>query len=322
MELGALTFLSPSGGLVALAVVVPIAALLVAERRVSRARAVLRLAAPGGEGWRAMIVALAAIPLLIGLAASQPAVRTRHGTRLRTDAQALFVLDVSRSMLASSKPRGRPRLARAKEAALRLHSELTDIPSGVATLTDRVLPDLFPTGDAAAFASTLSHVGIEQPPPQSIEVNATTFAPLADLATQGYFAPGARRRLLVVLTDGETHAFSAAAVARALRSGVGVKLAVVHVWAGGERVFGRSGQPESYRPDPQSGLPLANLAAAAGGRVFGEHDLGAAESYTRSALGTGPTTARGHAVRTTPLAPYLAATALVPLLFVLRRRNV
>jgi len=85
MELGALTFLSPSGGLVALAVVVPIAALLVAERRVSRARAVLRLAAPGGEGWRAMVVALAAIPLLLGLAASQPAVRTHHGTRLCTD---------------------------------------------------------------------------------------------------------------------------------------------------------------------------------------------------------------------------------------------
>lgn len=322
MELGALTFLSPAGGLVALGIVVPLAALLLAERRVARARAMLRLAAPSLQGWRTIVAALAAVPLLLGVAASQPAVRTQHGTRLRTDAQALFVLDISRSMLASSGRRGRTRLARAREAALRLHSELTEVPSGVATLTDRVLPDLFPAGDDAAFASTVQHVGIEQPPPQSVAVNATTLAPLADVATQGYYTPAARQRLLVVLTDGESQAFSAAAVARALRSGPGVSLLLVHVWAEGERVFGPSGQPESYRPDTESGPALAGLAAATGGRVFAEGDLGAAAAFARSALGSGPTTARGREVRTTPLAPYVAAAALVPLLFVLRRRNV
>jgi hypothetical protein len=322
MEVGALTFLSPAGGLVALGIVVPIAALLLADRRVARARALLRLASPGREGWRTIVAALAAVPLLLGVAASQPAVRTQHGTRLRTDAQALFVLDVSRSMLASAEPHRRTRLARAREAALRLHSELTEVPSGVGTLTDRVLPDLFPTGDAAAFASTVQHIGIEQPPPQSIAVNATTLAPLADVATEGYYAPAARRRLLVVLTDGESQAFSAAEVARALRSGPGVSLVLVRVWAEGERVFGLSGQPESYLPDPQSGPTLAGLAAATGGRVFAERDLGAAAAFARSALGTGPTTARGREVRTTPLAPYVAAAAFVPLLFVLRRRNV
>jgi hypothetical protein len=322
MELGALTFLSPSGGLVALGIVAPLAALLLAERRVARARDVLRLAAPSLQGWRAIVAALAAVPLLLGVAASQPAIRTQHGTRLRTDAQALFVLDISRSMLASSGPRGRTRLARARKAALRLNSELAEVPSGVATLTDRVLPDLFPAGDAAAFASTVQHVGIEQPPPQSVAVNATTLAPLADVATQGYYAPAARQRLLVVLTDGESQAFSAAAVARALRSGAGVSLVLVHVWSEGERVFGPSGQPESYRPDPESSQALAGLAAATGGRVFTERDLGAAAAFARSALGTGPTAARGREVRTTPLAPYVAAAALVPLLFVLRRRNV
>jgi hypothetical protein len=322
MEVGALTFLSPTGALVALGIVLPIAALLLAERRVSRARDLLRLPAPSAQGWRTIVAALAAVPLLLGLAASQPAIRTQHGTRLRTDAQALFVLDVSRSMSASAEPRGRSRLARAREAALRLHSGLREIPSGVATLTDRVLPDLFPVGDAAAFASTVQHVGIEQPPPQSIAVNATTLAPLADAATQGYYTPAARRRLLVVLTDGESQAFNAAAVARALRSGPGVSLVLVRFWAAGERVFGSSGQPESYRPDPESEVALAGLAAATGGRVFGEDDLGAAAAFARSALGSGPTTARGRELRTTPLAPYVAAAALVPLLFVLRRRNV
>lgn len=318
---GALTFLSPAGGLVALGIVVPIAALLLAERRVARARELLRLAAPGVQDWRTIVAALAAVPLLLGVAASQPAVRTPHGTRLRTDAQALFVLDISRSMSASTDPRGRSRLARAKDAALRLYSGLTEIPSGVATLTDRVLPDLFPAGDAAAFASTVQHVGIEQPPPQSIAVNASTLAPLADVATQGYFTPGVRKRLLVVLTDGESQSFSAAAIARALRNGPGVSLVLVRFWAENERVFGPSGQPESYRPDPESGPALEALAAATGGRAFAESDLGAAAAFARSALGTGPTTARGRELRTTPLAPYVAAAALVPLLFVLRRRN-
>jgi hypothetical protein len=322
MEVGALTFLSPAGALVALGIVVPIAALLLAERRVARARDLLRLPAPSASGWRTIVAALAAVPLLLGVAASQPAIRTQHGTRLRTDAQALFVLDVSRSMSASAEPRGRSRLARAREAALRLHSGLTEIPSGVATLTDRVLPDLFPLGNAAAFASTVQNVGIEEPPPQSIAVNATTLAPLADVATQGYYAPAARHRLLVVLTDGESQAFDAVAVARALRSGPGVSLVLVRFWAEGERVFGPSGQPESYRPDPESEAALAGLAAATGGRMFPEGDLSAAAAFARSALGTGPTTARGRELRTTPLAPYVAAAALVPLLFVLRRRNV
>ena len=322
MALGALTFLSPSAGLVAIAVVLPIAAFFLAERRVDRARRLLRLVPPRQAGWLTIVAALAAVPLLLGVAASQPAMRTQHGTRLRTDAQAVFVLDVSRSMLASSRPGGRTRLARARQAALRLHSELTEVPSGVATLTDRVLPDLLPTGDPAAFDSTVQHVAIEQPPPQSFELNATTLAPLADVASQGYYAPNATRRLLVVLTDGESRAFSVSALARALRASPGISLILIRVWAEGERVFGPSGQAEPYRPDPQSALALAGLAAATDGRVFAARDVGAAAAFARSALGRGPTTARGRETRTTPLAPYVAAATLVPLLFVLRRRNV
>jgi hypothetical protein len=111
-------------------------------------------------------------------------------------------------------------------------------------------------------------------------------------------------------------------LARALRAGPGVSLIVVRIWAAGERVFGPSGQPEPYRPDPQSRLALTGLAAATGGRVFAAQELEAAGAFARSALGDGPTQARGRETRTTPLAPYLAAATLVPLLFVLRRRNV
>lgn len=320
--LGSLTFLSPEAGMVALAVVLPLTAYVLMERRLAYARRLLRLAAPRGGEARTIVASLAAVPLLLGVAAAQPAVRTQHGTRVRTDAEAFFVLDISRSMLAAPKPRAQSRLARARRAAVQLRSDLAEIPSGVATLTDRVLPDLFPTGDPAAFGSTVAHVAIEQPPPQSVEVNATTLAPLADVGTQGYFTPAVRHRLLVVLTDGESRAFSEASVARALRTGPGVALVLIHVAASDERVFRPSGGAESYRPDPQSRSVLESLATASDGRVFGEADVGAAAAFARSKLGTGPTAARSRERRTTPLAPYVAGAAVLPLLLVLLRRNV
>jgi hypothetical protein len=321
MPLAAVTFLSPAAGLVAVAVVLPVAALALAERRLAYARALLRLAQPGAGGRGATIAALMAVPILLGLAAAQPAVRTLQGARVRTDAETVFVLDISRSMLASPQPGGPTRLGRARRAALRLRSAIGDVPSGVATLTDRALPDLFPNGDPATFDSTVQHVEIEQPPPQNVNATATTFAPLADVATHGYFSPSAQRRLIVLLTDGEARPFSAAAVARALRAGPGASLVLVRIGSGEERVYGPSGRPEVYRPDPQSGAALDGLAAAAGGRVFAENDLGDAEAAMRSALGSGPSAPRGREPRTTPLAPYVAGAAVLPLLFVLRRRN-
>jgi hypothetical protein len=318
MQLAALTFLSPSAGVVALAVALPLAALVVAERRLHVARALLGLVAPAARDRRTTVAALAAVPLLLGVAATQPVVRTQHGTRVRTDAEALYVLDISRSMLASSAPGSATRLARARRLALGMRSQLGEVPSGVATVTDRLLPDLFPTGDPATFDSTVQHVSIEQPPPQSVAVTATTFAALAGLGRQGYFAPTARRRLVVLLTDGESQPFSPAAVARGLR---GASLLTIQVWDADERVYGPNGRVEPYRPDDASTSTLAGLAAAAGGRAFSEDEAAAAASAARAALGAGPTSVREARPRTTPLAPYVAAAAVFPLLVVLRRRN-
>jgi hypothetical protein len=321
MPLASITFLSPEAGLVALAVALPLAALVLADRRLASARAILRLAAPAARGRTPTVAALAAVPLLLGLAAAQPAVRKLQGASVRTDAEAMFVLDISRSMAASAGP-GRPnRLARARGAAVRLRSGIENVPSGVATLTDRALPDLFPLGDVATFDSTVEHVEIEQPPPQNVNVTATTFAPLADVATHGYFSPRSTRRLIVLLTDGESRAFSTAGVARALDAGPGASLVAVRIGSESERVFGPNGRPEAYRPNPESATILAGLAAAAGGRVFPVGDVSGAERALRSALGTGPTAGRRRESRTTPLAPYVAGAALFPLLFVLRRRN-
>jgi hypothetical protein len=318
----ALTILTPLGALVALALVLPLAALLVAERRVQRARSLLGLAPPAARAAAGTVLAVAAVPLLLALAATQPALRSSEVRRVRTDAQALFVLDTSRSMAASAHLGGTTRLERAQRAAERLRAAVPELPAGVATLTDRLLPDLFPTADAAAFDSTVERaVGIERPPPQEADVVATSLGPLAAAATTGYFSPRARRRLLVVLTDGESRPFGAQAVARTLRAGPGVRLVLVHIWRSGERVYS-NGRPEAaYRPDADSRRTLDTLAGAAGGTAFDESELGAAAGTLRRAAGTGPV---GEAVRvphTTPLAPYVAAAALVPLALALRRRG-
>ena len=163
---------------------------------------------------RATIVALVAVPVLLGLAAAQPALRAPKTANVRTDAQAMFVLDTSRSMLASP--------ARANRVAWPAHNGLpfacarrsTTSRQGVGTLTDRALPNLLPIADAAAFDATVERaVGIERPPPQEVNVNATTLAPLSELATQGYSSASARRKLLFVLTDGESRPYDVGAVA-------------------------------------------------------------------------------------------------------------
>jgi hypothetical protein len=315
-----LTFLTPRGAVVAVAILLPLAGLLLAERRVDAVRVRLGLRRPFGASQRVLIGALAGVPLLLALAATQPALRTQRGSTVRTDAEAFFVIDTSRSMLAAAKAGAPTRLQRAKQLAVDIRAAIPTVPAGVATFTDRVLPDLFPTADAAAFDSTLRDaVAVDQPPPEEVDVTATTFDRLADVATQGFFAPSVRKRLVVVLTDGESRPF--ASPGRALRSH-GVKLLLVHVSRAGERIFRSGGKAEAtYRPDPASGAVLRQLAAAAGGRAVSEADTAAASDTIRSFAGSGPTRTQGTDSRTHSLAPYVAAASIVPLLLVLRRRN-
>ena len=318
-----LTFLSPLGGLLVLAALLPLAGLILAGRRVATARATLGLERPPGGAPRTTIAALVAVPVLLGLAAAQPALRAPETANVRTDAQAMFILDTSRSMLAAASPGAPSRLARAQRAAVRLRATLEGVPTGVGTLTDRALPNLIPVSDTAAFDATVERaIGIERPPPQEVNVNATILAPLTEVATLGYYSPSARRRLLVVLTDGESRAYDVGAVGRALRAGRGVSLILVHFWEPGERVYRSSGQPEAaYFPHEESRRELDRLAAAAGGASFGEDELGDAEARLRSDLGSGKTAAQGIRPHTIPLAPYVAAASLLPLAFLLRRRG-
>ena len=317
--LGAVILLTPLGGLAAAAVLLPFAAGAIAFRRVRAVRDALGLLAPRHGTDVVALVALAATFVLVGVAAAQPALSHDTAQRVRKDAAALFVLDTSRSMAASVGPTGRTRLARAKSAAMALRATIPDVESGVATLTDRVLPNLLPVADAASFDATVERaVGIEQPPPRSTGVRATTYGALAAIPRAGFFAGSAKHRAIVLLTDGESQPFDPGALGRAL-DGVGV--VIVRFWDRHESIFEPSGRPESaYRPDPSAPATLDALAAATGGRVYGEADLGRASTQLRTLFGRGPTTPTlARARRETSLAPYVALGALVPLAFLLWR---
>jgi hypothetical protein len=66
---------------------------------------------------------------------------------------------------------------------------------------------------------------------------------------------------------------------------------------------------------------LAAAAAAVEGRVFEEGQVAEAASAVRAALGTGPTRPRRIEGNRQALMPYVALLAVIPLGFVLYRRN-
>jgi hypothetical protein len=189
----------------------------------------------------------------------------------------------------------------------------------VATFTDRVLPALLPNSDPAVFDDTVTHaVAIEQPPPSDVNVIATDLGNLNVLGTGDYFAPSVRKRLVVVLTDGESRPFDPVKLAHALATGPGIHLVLVHVWATGEQVYDGSTPESAYHEDPTSGSALDSLAAATNGTAVGENQIGRAVRAAQADLGTGPTIVTGRTERTRTLAPYVALLALLPLLLLAR----
>jgi hypothetical protein len=314
---GSLTLLTPVGALAALAALVPLAAAVVGAGRVTRARALLGLGRPPLPRSFVVAAAMATSMLALGVAAGQPALSRTRSEQVRRDAQAMFLIDTSRSMLASRTRSSPTRLRRAKHIALVLRAAIQEVAAGVGTLTDRALPNLLPVPEDGGFAATVARaVGVDEPPPREVSIRATTYAALADVAAGNYFSAGATHRVLAVLTDGESRPFDAREVARQLAQ-ARIRLVLVQVWGSTEAIFGASGRPEpAYEPDPTARLPLDSLAAAAGGRRFGENEVAAAAAYLRTLVGKGPTVAAPVRVRRiTPLAPYVALAALLPLAF-------
>ena len=330
---------TPFGALLALGVVPVIVASLISARRNARGRTLLQLPPPT-SGQRVTLVAVAAVPLLLGAAAAGPVLRTHVGRRVRTDAQAIFVFDTSRSMAASAAFGAPTRFSQAQAAAINLRQAIPEVPSGVASFTTILIPHLFPTPNEAVFNSTVEEaIGVEKPPPPFFQfgVSGTSFGPLATLRNQGFFDPATKRRFAVVLTDGESGPFDPNALSQALTVAqqvatlpgrpipavvAPVSLLVVRVGTGADRIYHGPGKIEAaYRPNVRAAEDAAALASATHGHAYDIAQLAAAGVGLKQLVGSGRSSLQGVKTKTMALAPYLVLLALLPLGVVVRRRN-
>ena len=309
-----MTLLTPAAAAAALLALLPAAAVVLGRRRVAAVRRLLRLTPPTRRAGIARVVVASAGIAVLGLAAAQPALTRSAHVDVRKDVEALFVLDTSRSMAASATPTSPTRLDRAVEAAIKLRLAIPTVASGIATMTNRVLPDLLPVADSDAFAGVARRsVRIESPPPTTSSTRATTFVALDDVIAGNYFLPRTSKRIVILLSDGESNPVDLSGLASAFGPGGKYRFLAVHVWGAKESVYDSDGSREgAYQPDPTSGASLTSLAGNLSGRSFSTRDLGAATTDLERLVGSGPTTsntARIH--RTVPLAPYLAAIGLL-----------
>jgi von Willebrand factor type A domain len=317
-----LTILTPLGAFLALGLVVPLVAFRRIRHRARGARTALRVTEPR----RVVLAPLLGLVLggaLLALAATQPVFAWTRDRTVRTDAEAFVVLDVSRSMLAQRSLESPQRIGRAKAAAIEIRAALPDVRVGIASLTDRVLPHLFPSADEKVFDATLDRsLAIEHPPPHaSFLTGATSLNALATLRGLRYFSPSATSRLVIVLTDGESDPVSNARLGGLFRRSPPIDVVFVQFWNKNENVFSRGVPEPQYKPDPSARATLDRLAASTHGAVFSEDQVGAAVRKSRDLLGNGPTVVQGERAGKVALAPYLALAALFPFGLLLWRRD-
>jgi hypothetical protein len=318
-----LTFLTPLGALLALGVLVPLTALLAVRRRADRVRRAVGLSRLHRPQLSVPLGALVAAAGLLGLSAAQPIFEQTSIRRVRTDAEAFVVIDVSRSMLARAGEASATRIERAKRAASELRESLSNVPVGLASFTDRALPHLFPSADVDVFEATLDRsIGIERPPPStSFLTNATKLDSLAAIRGLRYFSPAAKKRLVVVLTDGESLPVAGARLGSIFRRPPAIETVFVHFWGEDERVFTRGAPEPEYLPDPSSRALLDGVAESVDGKVFSERSVAVAAQTAEQLVGEGPTVAEGHVRGRKALAPYLAIAAFLPLGLLLWSRD-
>ena len=273
--------------------------------------------------------------------------KTTETRRLRTSSEVVFVVDVSRSMLAASSAEGPTRLDRARDVVRSLRASVDAVPAGLTGLTDRALPYLFPTADDRAFDRTLARsVSDDAPPPQEVNLVATTFEPMATIGRDGFFSPRTRFRTCVLVTDGEARtggeeaqgggaggfsplpslapdasaptgpsagaSVDPAVSGAALAGRDGCRLVAVRVGSGADRIYGPSGVAEAqYRPDAAASSKVERFAEAAGGSAFAEDDLDGAAAALRKAALQGPVESVSRQATVRRLGPYLAGLAAI-----------
>ena len=307
--LAQIVFLTPRAALVAIAFVAPIVMLAIRERSGRRVRSNLGLRRPGLVHLLVRPAGLVCLAALVAVTAAQPAVRNTDETPMRADAELYLAFDVSRSMLATSTPGGVVRMERARALGRYLHAALADLPTGVATLTNRMMPLLFPTGDARSVTAVLDHsLRIMQPRPERLTAaRASSLATLGLAADRSYFNPSSRKRVLVVFSDLDSDFFSLAGTLALLRNH-SIEPFVVRVADPGERVFDSTGRAYSYVSES---TVTVDALRRANWHAFEEDEQARLVSEVRSYLGQGPLVESGRIESQRNLAPLLALAALV-----------
>jgi hypothetical protein len=318
-----LTFVTPLGALIAIVGLIPLAVLLVEDRRLDALCEKLGLRPPT---WRPSIhvgAALIVLVVVLALALAQPVIGSHTTLKGRADAEAFFVFDVSRSMGARTA-NSPTRFDQARRDAKELRARLGNLPVGVASLTDRVLPHLFPSVSVNAFNATLDESLAIDRPTMSLAYGdslGTKIGALADLVNGNYFEATARKRIVIVFTDGETLKERLSTLPARFKDG-NLHVFFFRYWSPDQRVYNAAGQIDpAYLPDPSSTPILDGLAQSISSKVFEPGQVGQAAAAVRAVIGKGPTTARGRELNSFLLAPYVLLFAIVPLGFLLFRRN-
>jgi von Willebrand factor type A domain len=316
-----LTFLTPLAVFFAVSALLPLGIYGFRERRAGRIRNVLRLEEPSSRSRALLVAAIAAVPVLLGIAAGQPVLGTERSVPERTDAEAFFVMDTSRSMLAADGPESATRFDRAVEAASAIHDRIPQVRSGIVSMTDRILPHALPTTDRRVFEATLRRsIGVELPPPAfTYSTSATYYDILAGIPQRRYFSQTAKKRVLVVLTDGESRPFGAQ-LGAAYPGKPAIDTVLVRFGNTDERIYS-TGEAEGYVPAKNSEATMQRVADLMGGRAFSEDDVSAAGDAVAEIIGEGEASNRTIPGARVALMPWVTLAAFLPLGFLLWRRN-
>jgi von Willebrand factor type A domain len=318
-----LSFLSPYAAVAGLVGGLALVALRAARRRSARVESALGLAPPQRSSLLLDAGLIAAVAVLLALAAAQPVVSATAATKGREGAEVIVVVDITRSMSARRAPTEPTRLERAQRIAKELRAGVPDVRVGVASLTDRILPHLFPTLSANAFVATIDRaIGIQRPPPDRRSQRATSLGAIEDLGSANFFEAESDRRLAVVLTDGESLPIEYGRLSARLEEGR-VAAMFVHVWHEDERIFEPGGFPPgpTYRPDETAPRDLRRLAGALDGAVYAEAELPELVGAVQAQLSTGPFVGQARELQTQELAPFFVVACAFPLVLLLWRRN-
>lgn len=184
----------------------------VMQRRLARAPGIGRLVAR---------LALTLACLLFGVVAlMRPQARglTEVASSSRATADVMFVLDVSKSMLADDTPPSR--LVRAKAEIAQLAERLAHHRMGLVVFAGRAVPMCPLTPDHSFFNMVLGGVD-----PSSVSVGGTRIGEAVNVALKS-FPAGEGAKLIVLITDGEDHESYPLEAAKKARD-AGVKIVAI-----------------------------------------------------------------------------------------------